>query len=111
MEFRRVLFRSYACEPNLDGIAVSLLYQDGLLVRAATRGDGTEGEDVTQNVRTINAVPLRLLGEGYPSVLEVRGEIYIPRAGYEKLNETARELGDKAVDKPRNAAAGSLRQL
>lgn len=101
----------YACEPKLDGIAVSLLYQDGLLVRAATRGDGTEGEDVTQNVRTINAVPLRLLGEGYPSVLEVRGEIYMPRAGFEKLNETAREQGEKTFVNPRNAAAGSLRQL
>ena len=101
----------YACEPKLDGIAVSLLYQDGLLVRAATRGDGTEGEDVTQNVRTINAVPLRLLGKGYPEVLEVRGEIYMPRAGFEKLNQNAREQGEKIFVNPRNAAAGSLRQL
>lgn len=101
----------YACEPKLDGIAVSLLYQDGLLVRAATRGDGTEGEDVTQNVRTIKAVPLRLLGKGYPAVLEVRGEIYMPRAGFEKLNQSAREQGEKVFVNPRNAAAGSLRQL
>ncbi|MDQ2077838.1 NAD-dependent DNA ligase LigA [Marinimicrobium sp. ABcell2] len=101
----------YACEPKLDGIAVSLLYQDGLLVRAATRGDGTQGEDITQNVRTIDSVPLRLMGKGYPTVLEVRGEIYMPRAGFEKLNEDAREKGEKIFVNPRNAAAGSLRQL
>jgi DNA ligase (NAD+) len=101
----------YACEPKLDGIAVSLLYQDGLLVRAATRGDGTQGEDITQNVRTINAVPLRLMGKGYPAVLEVRGEIYMPRAGFEKLNTEARAKGEKLFVNPRNAAAGSLRQL
>ncbi|MGD8176704.1 NAD-dependent DNA ligase LigA [Marinimicrobium sp. ARAG 43.8] len=101
----------YACEPKLDGIAVSLLYRDGLLVRGATRGDGTQGEDITQNVRTIDSIPLRLRGSGYPDVLEVRGEIYMPKAGFERLNQTARERDEKGFVNPRNAAAGSLRQL
>jgi DNA ligase (NAD+) len=101
----------YACELKLDGIAVSLLYRDGLLVRGATRGDGTNGEDITQNVRTINSIPLRLLGSGYPTVLEVRGEIYMPKAGFNALNEKARAAGEKLFVNPRNAAAGSLRQL
>lgn len=101
----------FACEPKLDGIAVSLLYREGVLERAATRGDGTTGEDITQNVRTIPSVPLRLQGSGYPEVLEVRGEIYMPRAGFEQLNERAREAGEKPFVNPRNAAAGSLRQL
>lgn len=101
----------YACEPKLDGIAVSLLYEDGKLVRGATRGDGSTGENITQNVRTINSIPLRLLGEGYPWRLEVRGEIYMPKAGFEKLNELALSRGDKPFVNPRNAAAGSLRQL
>jgi DNA ligase (NAD+) len=101
----------YACELKLDGIAVSLLYRDGLLVRGATRGDGTNGEDITQNVRTINSIPLRLLGSGYPAVLEVRGEIYMPKAGFNALNEKARMAGEKLFVNPRNAAAGSLRQL
>lgn len=101
----------FACEPKLDGIAVSLLYRHGVLERAATRGDGTTGEDITQNVRTIPSVPLRLQGEGYPDVLEVRGEIYMPRAGFEQLNDRAREHGEKTFVNPRNAAAGSLRQL
>lgn len=101
----------YACEPKLDGIAVSLLYRDGLLVRGATRGDGTTGEDITQNVRTIDSIPLRLRGKGYPAVLEVRGEIYMPKSGFEQLNQRARERGDKLFVNPRNAAAGSLRQL
>ncbi|MGH1373458.1 MAG: NAD-dependent DNA ligase LigA [Cellvibrionaceae bacterium] len=101
----------YACEPKLDGIAVSLLYRDGVLERGATRGDGTTGEDITQNVRTIPSIPLRLLGEGYPSVLEVRGEIYMPRAGFDALNENARKNDEKVFVNPRNAAAGSLRQL
>ncbi|AQA18819.1 DNA ligase (NAD(+)) LigA [Halioglobus japonicus] len=102
---------TYNCEPKLDGIAVSLLYRDGLLERGATRGDGTTGEDITHNVRTIGSIPLRLRGEGYPAVLEVRGEIYMPRAGFEALNARARERGDKPFVNPRNAAAGSLRQL
>lgn len=101
----------YACELKLDGIAVSLLYRDGVLVRGATRGDGTNGEDITQNVRTIKSIPLRLHGEGYPVVLEVRGEIYMPKAGFEALNEKARGAGEKLFVNPRNAAAGSLRQL
>ncbi|WP_347332427.1 NAD-dependent DNA ligase LigA [Marinimicrobium locisalis] len=101
----------YACEPKLDGIAVSLLYRDGLLVRGATRGDGTQGEDITQNVRTVDSIPLKLRGKGFPAVLEVRGEIYMPKAGFERLNDTARESGDKPFVNPRNAAAGSLRQL
>ncbi len=101
----------FACEPKLDGIAVSLLYRGGLLERAATRGDGSTGEDITQNVRTIPSIPLRLRGVGYPDVLEVRGEIYMPRAGFEQLNARAREQGEKTFVNPRNAAAGSLRQL
>ena len=101
----------YACEPKLDGIAVSLLYRDGALERAATRGDGTTGEDITQNVRTIRSIPLRLRGEGFPSLIEVRGEIYMPKAGFERLNNRARERGEKLFVNPRNAAAGSLRQL
>ncbi|TXS95593.1 NAD-dependent DNA ligase LigA [Parahaliea maris] len=101
----------YACEPKLDGIAVSLLYRDGVLERGATRGDGTTGEDITHNVRTIQSVPLRLRGSGYPALLEVRGEIYLPKAGFEALNARAREQGEKTFVNPRNAAAGTLRQL
>ena len=101
----------FACEPKLDGIAVSLLYRGGVLERAATRGDGSTGEDITHNVRTIPSVPLRLRGEGYPQVLEVRGEIYLPRAGFEQINARARAQGEKMFVNPRNAAAGSLRQL
>jgi len=101
----------YSCEPKLDGIAMSLLYRDGLLVRGATRGDGSTGEDITQNVRTIPSVPLKLRGHGFPRTLEVRGEVYMPRAGFEALNEQARERGEKVFVNPRNAAAGSLRQL
>jgi DNA ligase (NAD+) len=101
----------FACEPKLDGIAVSLLYRDGVLERAATRGDGTTGEDITHNVRTIPSVPLHLRGSDYPPVLEVRGEIYMPRAGFDELNARAAEAGEKTFVNPRNAAAGSLRQL
>lgn len=100
-----------SAEPKLDGLAVSILYEQGLLARAATRGDGATGEDITLNVRTIQNVPLRLLGEGWPARLEVRGEIYMPRVGFEALNERAREQGEKVFVNPRNAAAGSLRQL
>ena len=102
---------TYAAEPKLDGAAVSLLYEHGKLVRAATRGDGTTGEDITHNVRTIESVPLRLLGSGYPELLEVRGEVFMPRAGFEAYNEKARAAGEKTFVNPRNAAAGSLRQL
>ena len=101
----------FACEPKLDGIAVSLLYRNGELERGATRGDGTTGEDITHNVRTIRSIPLRLRGEHFPAVLEVRGEIYMPKAGFEQLNNRARERGEKTFVNPRNAAAGSLRQL
>ena len=101
----------YCVEPKLDGLAISIRYEGGVLVRAATRGDGATGEDVTQNVRTIDAVPLRLYGEDYPEVLEVRGEVYIDKAGFEKLNQRQRERGLKSFANPRNAAAGSLRQL
>ncbi len=101
----------YAAEPKLDGAAVSLLFEDGIFVRAATRGDGTTGEDITHNVRTIESVPLRLMGKGFPDTLEIRGEVFMPRAGFEAYNERARKTGDKTFVNPRNAAAGSLRQL
>lgn len=101
----------YACEPKLDGIAVSLRYENGLLVQGATRGDGNIGENITANVKTIRSIPLQLNGDRVPSVLEVRGEIYMLRDGFEKLNEKARETGDKVFVNPRNAAAGSLRVL
>lgn len=102
---------SYSAEPKLDGAAVSLLYQDGQLVRGATRGDGSTGENITHNVRTIDTVPLSLYGQGYPSTLEVRGEVYMPRAGFQAFNEQAAKKGEKTFVNPRNAAAGSLRQL
>ncbi|MFY0640174.1 MAG: NAD-dependent DNA ligase LigA [Bermanella sp.] len=101
----------YACEPKLDGIAVSLLYEDGLLVRAATRGDGAVGENITQNIRTVPSIPLKLLGENYPAVLEVRGEVYMPKKGFNDFNEKALAREEKLFVNPRNAAAGSLRQL
>ncbi len=101
----------YVAEPKLDGLAVSLRYEDGVLIRGATRGDGTQGEDVTQNVRTIRTVPLRLLGASYPRVLDVRGEVYLARAGFQALNEQQVAVGGKQFANPRNAAAGSLRQL
>ncbi|MCI0199669.1 NAD-dependent DNA ligase LigA [Cronobacter sakazakii] len=101
----------YCCELKLDGLAVSLLYENGLLIRAATRGDGTTGEDITLNVRTIRAIPLKLRGDNIPARLEVRGEVFLPQAGFEKINEEARRTGGKVFANPRNAAAGSLRQL
>ena len=102
---------SYVCEPKLDGVAVSLLYKNGVLVRGGTRGDGLVGEDITDNVRTIHSIPLRLKIDTPPKLLEVRGEIYLPKIGFEKLNREARLNGEKIFVNPRNAAAGSLRQL
>ena len=101
----------YSAEPKLDGVAISILYSAGVLERAATRGDGAIGEDVTHNVRTILSVPLRLQGSGFPDLLEVRGEICMTRAGFVQLNERAAAAGEKTFVNPRNAAAGSLRQL
>ena len=100
----------YVCEPKLDGLAVSLHYQNGELVRAATRGDGYTGEDITANIRTIASVPLTLRGSDFPQTVEVRGEVYMPRAGFDRLNQRLVERGEKTFVNPRNAAAGSLRQ-
>ena len=100
----------YFAEPKLDGLAVTMVFRNGLFERAATRGDGFTGEDVTANVRTIRACPLRLRGKA-PRVLEVRGEVFMPIAGFERLNRQAQDRGEKTFVNPRNAAAGSLRQL
>jgi len=102
---------TYWAEPKLDGAAISLRYENGNLVFGATRGDGTTGEDVTHNIRTIRSIPLRLRGTKLPAVLEVRGEVFMPRAGFQEFNRRALERGEKTFVNPRNAAAGSLRQL
>jgi len=101
---------TFCAEPKLDGLAVSIRYEQGLLTQAATRGDGFTGEDITSNIKTIRCIPLKLHGE-FPPVLEVRGEVFMPLAGFEKMNDEARLRGDKVFANPRNAAAGSLRQL
>ncbi len=101
----------FSTEPKFDGLAISLRYEQGRFVLGATRGDGATGENVTANLRTIKAIPLRLRGTHAPAVLEVRGEVYMPRAGFEKFNERARAHGEKPLANPRNGAAGSLRQL
>jgi DNA ligase (NAD+) len=101
---------TFSVEPKLDGLAISLRYEDGVLVQGATRGDGSTGEDVTANLRTVRAIPLRLHGAA-PAVLEVRGEVFMPRAGFHAFNQRALERGEKPLANPRNGAAGSLRQL
>ena len=102
---------TFCCEPKLDGLAVSILYVNGVLTQAATRGDGTTGEDITANIRTIRNIPLQLLMDNPPVRLEVRGEVFMPHEGFERLNQQALEKGEKTFANPRNAAAGSLRQL
>jgi len=101
----------YAAEPKLDGLAISIVYENGVLTQAATRGDGSRGEDVTQNIRTLSSVPLKLEGGDYPDLLEVRGEVFMPKDGFARLNRRQLESGEKTFANPRNAAAGSLRQL
>src|SRR5881394_1888933 len=101
---------AYVIEPKIDGLAINLTYENGMLTRGATRGDGIQGEDVTVNLRTIPSIPLRMRADGLPSVAEVRGEVYMPLSGFRDLNERIAELGQKLAPNPRNAAAGSLRQ-
>lgn len=102
---------NYICEPKLDGVAISLLYQNGIFKRAATRGNGEVGEDITANAKTIKSIPFRLFGNDYPAMLEVRGEMYMPKNSFKLLNEQLLAKGDKPFVNPRNAASGSLRLL
>jgi DNA ligase (NAD+) len=101
----------FSCEPKVDGVAVSLLYRGGLLERAATRGDGVTGEDITHNVRTIRSIPLEIPDVPKNSLLEVRGEIFLGKPGFQKINERAEKEGSKVFVNPRNTAAGAIRQL
>ena len=100
----------YVCELKIDGLAVSLTYAAGRLVRAATRGDGSTGEDVTANLRTVGAIPLVMLGDDPPDLIEVRGEVYMPLSAFEELNQVQAEAGERLFVNPRNAAAGAVRQ-
>src|SRR4051812_37284994 len=102
---------AYVCEPKIDGLAMSLLYRDGVLERGATRGDGEVGEDVTHNLRTIPSIPLRIAGDDVPPLLEVRGEVYMSLPDFAALNERRAEAGQSTFMNPRNAAAGTVRQL
>jgi DNA ligase (NAD+) len=102
---------AYAAEPKMDGLAINIRYEGGKLIQATTRGDGSTGEDVTHNIRTIRSIPLELLGEGWPAVLEVRGEIFMSKAVFNQLNEISLQKAEKPFANPRNAAAGTLRQL
>jgi len=99
----------YICELKFDGLSISLTYENGLLIRALTRGDGERGDDVTTNIRTIRSIPMRLVGSGFPEVFEVRGEVILPRPGFEKMNLERIEIGENPFANPRNAAAGSLK--
>lgn len=101
----------FSVEPKFDGLAISLRYELGEFVQGVTRGDGVVGEDVSENIRTIRSVPLRLRGSNVPAVLEVRGEVYMPRTGFAEFNKRAMARGEKLLANPRNGAAGSLRQL
>ena len=101
---------AYVIEPKIDGLAINLTYEDGVFTRGATRGDGVQGEDVTVNLRTISTIPLRMLGDDLPALLEVRGEVYLPISGFRELNERLAGTSQKLAPNPRNAAAGSLRQ-
>jgi len=101
---------AYSCEPKIDGIAVSLIYERGLLVRGATRGDGSTGEDITHNIKTVRDIPLRLQGSAFPEVLEIRGEVYIGKSSFAHMNDAALQRAERTFVNPRNAAAGMLRQ-
>jgi len=102
---------AYVLEPKIDGLAINLTYEDGLFVRGATRGDGEVGEDVTANLRTIPSIPMRLLGDDVPALVEVRGEVYMPIAAFDALNKRQADAGDRLFANPRNSAAGSLKLL